>query len=79
MDVQNGAVLTDGGLMAKIDETRVAVRDINDRSRQRQSSQNIRSILNGTDVNWSNAGEHLATDIRLNGQRNFTEIEVASV
>lgn len=65
--------------MAQIDETGVAVGDIYYRSREWQRGKDVGGILNGTQVDWCNASQHLPRHIRLHWQWNLAQIKVASI
>lgn len=79
LGVQNRAVLAVARLMRQRDETGVAVRDVHDRAGQRQRLDDVVGVLDGTDVHWRDAGQHLAGEVRLHRQRNVAQVQVAAV
>lgn len=79
LGVQNGAVFAVARLVRQRDEAGVAVRDVDNGAGQRQRLDDVVGVLNGTDVHRCDAGQHLAGYVRLHGQRNVAQVQVAAV
>lgn len=77
--VQNGTVLTHMGFVTERNETGIAVRNVHNGSSQGEAVENVRGILDGTNVYWCDSGEYLAGDVCLNGQWNVTQIQMSAV
>lgn len=79
LGVQNGAVFAVARLVRQRDEAGVTVRDVDNGAGQRQRLDDVVGVLNGTDVHRCDAGQHLAGYVRLHGQRNVAQVQVAAV